>query len=473
MTTSTQIRSFGGYRELLRIAWPLIISTGSVSLMTFCDRMFLGWYSPEAFRAAVPAGILSFTMLCGFTALASYSSTFVAQYFGANEYKKCAESTMQGIWISLLAWPLILLLIPVGFFILKMSGHGAAVFEQERIYFGILMLGSLAQVLTAAISGFFSGRGDTITVMWANVLGNSINIGLDYLLIFGKCGFPEMGIAGAAIATVIASWTIPLIMLSIFFSKRIDQKFSTRSAWRWNALLMKQIVRYGGPSGIHLFLDLASFSLFVLLLGRQGEVSAIAGNMVLSINLFAMMPLIGLGIATSIMVGQYMGAGQPDWAERSGWMALKASFAYIVLISFTFVLFPHFYVQMFASKSGSGVAVSPEVFELCRTLLILLVGWGFMDAANFVLSGALKGAGDTHFVMVFHNSVAWGFFALGELLLVLVFKVGPIVAWTWCLIYITLIGLGFALRFKSGRWKSIDILDRRTPIEDVRIPVEH
>jgi len=469
--TETQHRVFGGYRELLRIAWPLIISTGSFSLLNFCDRMFLGWYSPEAFRAAVPAGILCFTMICGFVALAAYSNTFVAQYFGARNYEKCSMATMQGVWLALLSWPVMLALIPLGLFILKLSGHGPAVYEQERIYFTILMLGAVSQPLVSAISGFYSGRGDTKTVMVANVIGNAINIGLDYLFIFGKGGFPEMGIAGAAIASVIAGWVSPGILLALFFSKRVDQKFATRMSWRWNAAQMKRMIRYGGPSGIHLFLDLSAFSLFVLLLGRQGEVSAIASNMALSINLFALLPMIGLGIATSIMVGQYMGAQRPDLAQKAGWIALKTGMVYTVPLVVSFVLFPRFYVNLFGQDSG--VAASPEVFDLCRRLLIILVGWGIMDATNFIMSGALKGAGDTHFVMVFHNTTAWAFFATGELILVLGFHAGPLIAWLWCLLYIIIIGLGFCWRFRSGRWKSIDILERHTPIEDERIPVEH
>lgn len=469
--TETEKNRFGGYRELFQIAWPLIISTGSFSLLNFCDRMFLGWYSPEAFRACVPAGILCFTMMCGFIALAAYSNTFVAQYFGARDYRKCSMATMQGIWLSLLSWPLMLALIPAGLFFLKLSGHGPAVYAEERIYFTILMLGSVSQPATAAISGFFSGRGDTRTVMMANVIGNTINIGLDYIFIFGKCGLPEMGIAGAAIATVIASGVSPGIMLYLFYSKRVDRQFSSRKAWRWNTAQMKRMIRYGGPSGIHLFLDLAAFSLFVLLLGRQGEAESIASNMALSINLFALLPMIGLGIATSIMVGQYMGAERPDLAQRAGWIALKAGMLYTVPLTLTFVLFPHFYVDLFGQDRG--VAASPEVFELCRQLLIILVGWGIMDSTNFIMSGALKGAGDTHFVMYFHTSLAWAFFALGELLLVLVFHAGPLVAWLWCLIYITIIGTGFCIRFHSGRWKSIDILERHTPVEDARIPVEH
>lgn len=469
--TEPDNRTFGGYRELFKIAWPLIISTGSFSLLNFCDRMFLGWYSPEAFRAAVPAGILCFTMICGFLALAAYSNTFVAQYFGAREYKKCSVATMQGVWLSLLSWPVILMLIPVGIFFLKISGHGPAVFREERIYFTILMLGSVSQSFAAAISGFFSGRGDTKTVMMANVIGNVVNVVLDYVLIFGKFGLPELGIAGAAIATVIAGWVSPGIMLTLFFSKRINAQFSTRAALRWDIGQMRRMIRFGGPSGIHLFLDLASFSLFVLLLGRQGEAAAIASNMALSINLFALMPMIGLGIASSIMVGQYMGAGRPDLAEKSGWIALKAGMVYTIPLVSTFVLFPHFYVNLFGQNDG--IAASQEVFEICRRLLVILVVWGIMDATNFIISGALKGAGDTHFVMYFHTSLAWGLFALGELVLVLGFHAGPIAAWLWCMFYIIVLGIGFCLRFKSGRWKTIDILERHTPIEDARIPVEH
>jgi MATE family multidrug resistance protein len=463
--------TFGGYRELLKIAWPLIISTGSFSLLNFCDRMFLGWYSPEAFRAAVPAGILCFTMLCGFLALAAYSNTFVAQYFGAREYDKCSTASMQGVWLALLSWPIMLMLIPVGIFILKISGHGPAVFKEERIYFIILMLGSVSQSVSAAISGFFSGRGDTRTVMVTNVIGNTVNVVLDYLLIFGKFGLPEMGIAGAAIATVIAGWVSPGIMLVLFFSKRIDRQFATRKALRWDVGQMKRMIRYGGPSGIHLFLDLASFSLFVLLLGRQGEAAAIASNMALSINLFALMPMIGLGIATSIMVGQYMGAERPDLAEKTGWIALKAGLFYTVPLVATFVIFPHFYVNLFGQNDG--VAASPEVFDICRQLLIVLVAWGVMDAANFIISGSLKGAGDTHFVMYFHTSLAWSLFAVGELVLVLGFHAGPVAAWLWCLFYISVLSVGFCWRFRSGRWKTIDILERHTPVEEERIPVDH
>lgn len=446
----------GGFCELMQVAWPLIVSTGSFSLLNFCDRMFLGWYSPEAFRASAPAGILCFTMICGFVALAAYANTFVAQYFGSKQYEKCPMATMQGIWIALISWPLTLALIPVGLFFLKVSDHGADIYALEKTYFTILMFGSISQPLGAAIAGFFSGRGDTRTLMISNIIGNVVNLGLDYVLIFGKCGFPEMGIAGAAIASVVAGFVSPGIMLGIYFSRKMNAKYHTRHAWRLNAEQMRKMLRFGGPSGIHFFLDLASFSLFVMLLGRQGEVAHIASNMALSINLFALMPMIGLGMASGIVVGQYVGAKQVEIAEKAGWTALRVGLVYTLVMVSTFVFFPEFYINLFNQK---GVSPSPESFELCRVLLIILAGWGVMDAVNFIMSGALKGAGDTHFVMYFHTATAWGFFAVGELVLVLVLGAGPVAAWLWCLLYITLLGLGYCWRFRSGHWKTRAIIE--------------
>ncbi len=98
---------------------------------------------------------------------------------------------------------------------------------------------------------------------------------------------------------------------------------------------------------------------------------------------------------------------------------------------------------------------------MVRVLLVMLAIWGTADASAIIISGALKGAGDTHFVMYFQSAVAWGFLVLGQLVIVFVFKAGVYVSWAWTLLYIIILGIGFVLRFRSSRWKSIDLLDRR------------
>lgn len=280
----TESRPFGGWRELMRIAWPLIINSGTFAVLNFCDRLFLSWYGEAEFRASLPSGILFFTLVCGFMALAGFTNTFVAQLWGAGDKEGCARATAQGIIFSLLSIPLIMALMPVGLWFLRISGHGPEVLALEEQYFKILMWCGGGMTLSSALSSFFSGRGKTFVIMTCNIAANGINIVLNYAMVFGKWGFPEMGIAGAGWATVIGSWISPLIFALLYFGKPIRAEFQTLKNLRYNAWLFKRMIRFGLPSGIHWFLDVAAFTVFVLLVGRMGPIAHIASNIALSIN---------------------------------------------------------------------------------------------------------------------------------------------------------------------------------------------
>jgi MATE family multidrug resistance protein len=146
-----------------------------------------------------------------------------------------------------------------------------------------------------------------------------------------------------------------------------------------------------------------------------------------------------------------------------GWLALKIGVCYIVAIGVTFLLFPAFYTNVFEGNAAGSVPFG-ELLKTVRILLVMLAVWGVADATAIIISGALKGAGDTHFVMYFQSAVAWGFLVLGQLLLVVVFNCNVYVSWSWTLLYIIILGIGFVLRFRSSHWKSIDLLDRRADV---------
>ena len=471
-SVETETHPFGGWKELMHVAWPLIINSGTFAVLNFFDRLFLSWHSEAEFRASLPAGILFFTLVCGFMALAGFTNTFVAQLWGAGDREGCSRATAQGILFSVFSLPFIMALTPFGLWLLRISGHGAEVLALEEEYFKILMWCGGGMTLSSALSSFFSGRGKTFIIMGCNIFANGLNILLNYLLVFGKWGFPEMGIAGAGWATVIGSWVSPLIFALLYFSKPINAEFKTFKNLRYDPWLFKRMIRFGLPSGIHWFLDVAAFTTFVLLVGRMGPIAHIASNIALSINLIAFMPMIGMGMAASILVGQYLGRNEPGHAERMGWLALKIGIIYIAFIGATFLLFPGFYINVFEGNAASSVPFA-ELLKTVRILLVMLALWGVADASALILAGALKGAGDTHFVMYFQSAVAWGFLVLGQFLIVLVFKLNIYVSWMWTLFYIIILGVGFALRFRSGRWKSIDLLDRRATIVADPIPVEH
>jgi len=457
----------GGYREMLRLAWPLIISNGSFTLMTFIDRVFLAQYSSISIQAALPAGILSFTLICGFMAVAGYANTFVAQYFGAKDLRGCSRATAQAVWLSFLSWPLILLLIPLGRGLLRASGHGPAVLEEELAYFNILMFGGVTVPLGAAIGSFFTGRGDTRTNMVAQIAGNLVNIVLDYALIFGRWGFPELGIRGAAIATVIAGVVAPGIQFALYFSRRIHAEYGTRSTLNFDATLFRRMIRFGLPSGWHLFLDIASFSTFVLLTGRMGAEALAASNIGFSINTVGFMPLIGISIAASTVIGQYQGRKMPDISEKAGWTALKIGVTYMAAVAVTYIAFPAAYFGWFVQRGGGGISLE-TLLETGRVMLWMMAAWGLLDAANLVLAFALKGAGDTRFVMWYQSIMSWGLLVPGQWLIAGVYHGTILQSWAWLTVYVWLLSIGFFIRFRSGKWKTIEVIEPVPPIVPTR-----
>ncbi len=447
----------GNYREVARVALPLIVGMGVFTVMQFCDRLFLARHSGIAIQAALPAGILSFTFICGFQALAGYAGTFVAQYHGAGRPEGCVRATMQGIWLSLASVPLLLLGIPLGFLLMDISGHAPEVVVQERIYFGWLMLGGGLLPLAAAIGGYFTGQSRMRLHLMANVLGSLVNILLDYLLIFGKAGFPAMGIRGAAIATVIAGAVAPLVQWGAFLREPAVRAMSRRTLWRPDMPMLRRLVRFGLPAGLHTLADVMAFTFFVMMTGRLGAVSLAASNIGFSINNLAFSPLFGMGFAASILVGQYQGRGQPDRAARAGWTTLKLSWAYMGVVALSFWLFPEAYFSLFRSNNAEFTVA--ELVRIGRPMMLMMAVWGMFDTVNIVLSSALRGAGDTRFVMVYMMAMGWLLWIPGEIW-ILMRGGGILPAWRWLTVYVAILSTGFAWRWSKGTWRQIELIQR-------------
>jgi MATE family multidrug resistance protein len=452
----------GGYAEVLRIAWPLIISTGSFTVMQFCDRLFLAWHDSVSIQAALPAGILAFTLCSGFMAMAGYANTFVAQYHGSGNPAGCSRATAQGVWLALLSWPLILALVPVGRWLLAISAHPPAVHEQEVQYYTILMAGGVTIPLNAAIGAFFTGRGDTFTNMVATIIANAVNCVLDYALIFGRWGFPELGIRGAAIATVIAGFVGPAIQFALFFSRRMREEYFTRREFVFDRALFLRMIRFGLPSGLHLVVDVASFTAFVLITGRLGEAQLAVSNIAFSINMVAFMPLLGISLAAATLVGQYQGRRDAATAERATWTSLKLGMMYMTVIGATYLLVPEFYLRLFTQRGDGGLSLD-VLLPVGRVLLVMMAAWGLFDVANLVFSHALKGAGDTRFVMWYSSAMAWGLLVPVQWLLVAVLGCSVAQAWMWLAAFVWLLAAGYYLRFRTGRWKTIEVIEPLPP----------
>ena len=194
----------GGGREVALIAYPLILGHLSFTLQTFVDRLFLTWYSAEAVAGAVTGLFAVWAIIALFTGTGEYLTTFVAQYFGAGRPKRIGAAMWQGIYFSLAAGILIAALAPLAGPAFDLAGHEPALRRYEVEYARVLMWGAFPVILMATLSTFFAGRGETRVILYVNILATLVNVGLDWLLIFGNAGFPEMGVTGAALGTVLS-----------------------------------------------------------------------------------------------------------------------------------------------------------------------------------------------------------------------------------------------------------------------------
>lgn len=454
-----------GYREVLKLAFPLILSTGSVSIQHFVDRMFLTWHSSEAIAASVPGGIVSFTLMCLFIGTAAYVNTFVAQYYGAKQYKKIAPAVWQGIYFALGSGVLFLLFIPLAKPIFSLAGHEPGVQVLEVQYFRILCFGALPVFMTATVSGFFGGRGETWVIMWVNILATAVNIVLDYLLIFGHLGLPALGMKGAAIATVAAGYTAAIVIFLHMLKSRYRKKYGTFKNRGFNIQIFKRLMRFGLPNGVHFMLDLLGFTLFILLVGRFGTLALAATNITFNINSLAFMPMVGIGIAVEIIVGQRLGETRPDLARYGTYSALHITFLYMGTIAATYLLFPKIYLLPFAAHADQAQ------FELIRrttiVLLYFVAFYSIFDTMNIIFANALKGAGDTKAVMIIAVTLSWVTMIIPSYFASIVYNWGLYIIWCFVTLYIVLLGIVFYLRFLGGKWESMRV------IEEVPMVITH
>jgi len=447
-----------GYREVLSISLPLVASMGSITLMQFTDRMFLANYSLNAIAAALPAGIASFTSISFFMGVANYTNAFVAQYTGARAFNRVGASVWQGIYFSLMAGVFLALLCLISPRLFDLIGHSAEIRALEVAYFNILTLGAGMVILGSAMACFYTGRGLTRTVMVVHMAGAAVNIPLDYCLINGIGPFPELGIAGAAIATV-ASYTVIVAMLALlFFSGENRRRFAT---WRNRAFereLFGRLMRYGLPSGFQFFLEIFGFTFFIQMLGRLGDLELAASNIVLSIESLSFLPMVGFHIGNATLVGQAVGKGRPEEGVYSTTSSLHITLAYMMLLAVVFVLAPRPLLSLFQTSHYVSERYG-EIMDLGVILLRFVALFCFFDALNLIFSSAIKGAGDTRFIMWTIAALSLGVMIIPVYVAVEIVGAGIYAAWTLATFYVCALGIAFMLRYRQGKWKAMRVIE--------------
>lgn len=447
-----------GYRQVLAVGLPLMASMASATVTQFTDRMFLGRYSLDALAASLSGSITNFTLTAFFVGVVSYVNVFVAQYTGGERPERVGAALWQGIWLSLCFGALVALAGLPAEPLFGLAGHSPEVRAMEADYFRILCLGGVMNILAVALSTFFSGRGLTRPVMLVNMAGALLNIPLDYALINGAWGLPELGIQGAGWATVL-SWSLSAALFAaLVFRPANESRYRTLSAWRPDRALLRRLLAFGLPGGAQLFLDMFGFMCFVLIVGRLGTGELAATNMVLSLNHFTFLPMVGLHIAAETLVGQAMGAGKPDHAVQAAASSVHLCIAWGLAVGLVFLTVPGPLLAVFKPVGYSAAQYAP-IADTGRVLLAIVVAYTVFDGMAIAYTGALKGAGDTRYVMILAGVLSLFGLVLPTYLVVEVLGLGIYPAWSLLVVFLVLYALLTRRRFKSGAWRSIRVVE--------------
>ena len=446
------------YRKVLRISLPLVASMSSTMIMEFTDRIFLADYSLDTIAAALPAGIAAFLFISFFLGTAQYLNVFVAQYIGSGRPQRVGAVLWQGVYFSIFSAAAMAGLSFLAEPLFAFGGHPIEVQVLEAVYFKVLCLGSGILIAGVGLSCFFSGRGLTRPVMTINMVGTLFNIPLDYALINGVWIFPEWGILGAGIATVMSWSLITFIFAFMIFTRENDRAFNVLTRRTFEAGLFGRLMRYGIPSAIQFSLDIFAFAFFIFMVGRIGKLELSVTNIVFSINSLAFMPMMGFSLGTSTLVGQALGRDRADEAVAATRATIHVVLGYIFFLFVLFLLVPGPLLGLFRPHQLS-IEDYAAIRQMGIVLLRFVAAYLFFDALYMVCIGVLKGAGDTRFIMWSIGILSITVMILPVYIGVEVFGAGLYYAWSCATGFIFFLFLVSLWRYRQGRWKKVRVIE--------------
>ncbi len=440
--------------ELLRLALPMVVSQGAFAVMIFTDRYFMSQIDPVHMAAALGGGVASFFSFCFFIGLFSYANALAAQYLGAGESEKCPKVVTQGMIMTVMSAPFLTLITFLVAGIFEGMGHEPAQVDLERTYYLILMSGVLVTLAKTCISSYFAGIGRTHVVMICDVFGLVINVPLCYVMVFGKLGFPALGIVGAGISTVVSTVLAFVLFVAFYFRKEHRDKFGVQRSFSLDVKILRRFWRLGFPSGLELFLNVAAFNLFLLMFQSYGIAAGAAAAVVFNWDILSFVPMIGLNVGIISLIGRFVGARDMARVNEVMTAAFAVALAYSVVLATVYSTFRYPLVEVFAPPSGDFTAIR----ELSAFMMIGLSSYVMADAVILVSGGILRGAGDTRWLMVASVSLHWAML-VAQYFIIRVFELSPKLSWIAFVAMVLAIALVYALRLKGGRWRDPEVLE--------------
>jgi putative MATE family efflux protein len=433
-------------RSLLLLAIPMVLETLMESLFAVCDVFFVSRLGADAV-ATVGLTESMLTILYALAMGLSIGATAtVARRIGEKDPDGAARAAVQSIALGV---ALSLAIGVTGFVsaptLLRAMGASESIVASGSTYTRVMLGGNATVVLLFLMNAVFRGAGDAAIAMRVLWMANALNIALGPCLVFGVGPFPELGVTGAAVATNLGRGTAVLVQLWTLMQPGGRIRIEPRHLGI-DLPVMRGIWRLSSTGVFQILISTTSWVFLVRVLSAFGSV-VVAGNTIgIRLIIFAVLPAWGLANAAATMVGQALGAGDPERAERATWMAARYNLLFLGLVGAVFMILARPIVSVFTTDPE----VAQHAVECLRTVSVAFMSFGF----GMTLTSALNGAGDTWTPTWINLGLFWCFEIPLAYVLARPLGVGPIGVYYAITAAFTLHAIVSSLVFRQGRWRT-------------------
>ena len=445
------------YRDVALIAWPSLVELLLTQLTSMADQVMVGRLpGQEGIAALAAVGLAAqpkFLLMTMIQAMNVGSTAMIARFrgqqdrLGANRVFK--HAMLLNMLMSALFMAVGLVLCEPMIRFMGGSGISDETLSQAVIYLNIQLYGFIPLCLGITVTAALRGIGDARTPMIYNTLANLINLFFNYVMIYGHFGVPKMGVAGASWATVIGQTVAFFIAMAVSLRRRHYVYLDLKEKFVLDRRLMGQVVGIGIPSMMEQLFLRAGIIIYVRQVAGLGDTVYATHQVCMNVQSLTFMMGQAFATAATTLMGQSIGKRRYDmsavYMRKTRDLGIAASFALMVLM----VLFNDQIIALFKND--------PEIISMGAPILILLAGSQPFQADQFIVAGGLRGAGDTRFPAVVMAVTVLGVRAMLCILLINYFHLGLWGAWIALVADQLLRTLLMALRYRSGRWKSLSL----------------
>ena len=373
---------------MVTLAVPVVLSELGWMAMGVVDTIMVGRLGPAAIGAVALGNAICYTPSIFGVGLMLGLDTLVAQAYGRNDHDECHRWLAQGVYLACIAAVPIMVGIWLASIAFGHFGIAPEVAGPASGYLRLLNWGTLPLLLYGATRRYLQGVGQVRVITVTYVLANLVNWFGNWVLIYGKLGFPALGVNGSAISTAFARVTMAAALLG--FAWRYERGRGHPLFHHWaapQAERLKRLLQLGAPAAGQILLEVGAWNLATLSAGYLTPVALATHQIVLNYASVTYMVPLGISAAAAVSVGHAVGAGDAARARRAGWMALGLGTSFMLLAALMFLLWPRPLIELFSRD--------PRVLAVGPGLLGIVAAFEIFDGIQTVSTGALRGLGET------------------------------------------------------------------------------